>query len=92
MMRLSIGLDVVWGLEYFYNLVYRSFIYRDLKFLNILLMEDFWVKVLDFGLVKLVLEGNYFVEMRLVGMFGYLVFEYVGNLWGYFEIWFLLEM
>lgn len=79
MRRLSIVLDVVWGLEYFYGLVYKSFIYCDLKLFNILLDDKYVVKVLDFGFVKLVFENNFFVEMRLVGIFGYLVLEYVGE-------------
>lgn len=76
MMRLSIGLDVARGLEYLHNLAHRSFIHRDLKPSNILLTEDFRAKVSDFGLVKLAPEGNYSVETRLAGTFGYLAPEY----------------
>lgn len=79
MMRLSIGLDVARGLEYLHNLAHRSFIHRDLKPSNILLTEDFRAKVSDFGLVKLAPEGNYSVETRLAGTFGYLAPEYAGN-------------
>lgn len=51
------------------------------------------VKVVDFGLVKNVFDGKYFVVIRLVGIFGYFVFEYVGNyFFNFFDFFFILKL
>ncbi|XP_008789301.2 receptor protein kinase TMK1-like [Phoenix dactylifera] len=74
--RLTIALDVARGVEYLHNLANRCFIHRDLKPSNILLGDNMRAKVADFGLVRLVQEGNQSIETRLAGTFGYLDPEY----------------
>ncbi|KAI4357481.1 hypothetical protein L6164_001429 [Bauhinia variegata] len=74
--RLSIALDVARGVEYLHNLAQQIFIHRDLKPSNILLGDDMHAKVADFGLVRLVPEGNASFETRIAGTFGYLAPEY----------------
>ncbi|KAJ8428478.1 hypothetical protein Cgig2_029931 [Carnegiea gigantea] len=78
--RIVIALDVARGVEYLHSLAQQSFIHRDLKPSNILLDEDMRAKVADFGLVKNAPDkGNYSVETRLAGTFGYLAPEYASR-------------
>ncbi|PIN22690.1 Serine/threonine protein kinase [Handroanthus impetiginosus] len=77
--RLIIALDVARGVEYLHSLAHHSFIHRDLKPSNILLSDDMRAKVSDFGLVKNAPDGNYSVETRLAGTFGYLAPEYTAT-------------
>lgn len=75
--RLSIALDVARGLEYLHGLAQSSFIHRDLKPSNILLDENLRAKISDFGLVRLVPEGErQSVQTSVAGTFGYLAPEY----------------
>ncbi|CAN6875759.1 unnamed protein product [Brassica oleracea] len=74
--RLAIALDVARGVEYLHTFAHQSFIHRDLKPSNILLGDDMRAKVADFGLVRLAPEGNYSIETRVAGTFGYLAPEY----------------
>lgn len=76
--RLTIAVDVARGVEYLHSLAQQSFIHRDLKPSNILLGDDMRAKVADFGLVRNAPDGNYSVETRLAGTFGYLAPEYAG--------------
>jgi tetratricopeptide (TPR) repeat protein len=64
----------------------RGFIHRDLKPENIFITEDGWVKVLDFGLVKLTESlhttpppegGNSTADGRMLGTVGYMAPEQV---------------
>ncbi|XWS35199.1 hypothetical protein CRYUN_Cryun21dG0105700 [Craigia yunnanensis] len=77
--RVTIALDVARGVEYLHSLAQQSFIHRDLKPSNILLGDDMRAKVADFGLVKNAPEGNYSLETRLAGTFGYLAPEYAAT-------------
>lgn len=77
--RLAIALDVARGIEYLHCLARHTFIHRDLKSSNILLDDDFRAKVSDFGLVKLVPDGEKSFVTRLAGTFGYLAPEYAGK-------------
>ncbi|CAL5408380.1 unnamed protein product [Camellia sinensis] len=74
--RLNIALDVARGMEYLHSLAHQSFVHRDLKSSNILLSNDFRAKVSDFGLVKLVPDGEKCVVTKLAGTLGYLAPEY----------------
>lgn len=77
--RVNIALDVARGVEYLHSMAQQSFIHRDLKPSNILLGDDMRAKVSDFGLVRPAPDGNYSVETRLAGTFGYLAPEYAGK-------------
>ncbi|KAG5242868.1 receptor protein kinase [Salix suchowensis] len=77
--RVTIALDVARGVEYLHSLAQQSFIHRDLKPSNILLGNDMRAKVADFGLVKNAPDGNYSMETRLAGTFGYLAPEYAAT-------------
>ncbi|PIN24290.1 Non-specific serine/threonine protein kinase [Handroanthus impetiginosus] len=77
--RLIIALDVARGVEYLHSLAQQSFIHRDLKPSNILLSDDMRAKVADFGLGKNAMDGNYSLETRLAGTFGYLAPEYTAT-------------
>ncbi|KAL2508743.1 Leucine-rich repeat protein kinase family protein [Forsythia ovata] len=77
--RVTIALDVARGVEYLHSLAQQSFIHRDLKPSNILLGDDMRAKVADFGLVRNAPDGNYSVETRLAGTFGYLAPEYAAT-------------
>lgn len=77
--RVTIALDVGRGVEYLHSLAQQSFIHRDLKPSNILLGDDMRAKVADFGLVRNAPTGNYSVETRLAGTFGYLAPEYAAT-------------
>ncbi|KAL6555634.1 hypothetical protein OROHE_007306 [Orobanche hederae] len=77
--RVTIALDVARGVEYLHSLAQQSFIHRDLKPSNILLGDDMRAKVSDFGLVRSAPDGNYSVETRLAGTFGYLAPEYAAT-------------
>ncbi|CAA0842447.1 Leucine-rich repeat protein kinase family protein [Striga hermonthica] len=77
--RVTIALDVARGVEYLHSLAQQSFIHRDLKPSNILLGDDMRGKVADFGLVRSAPDGNYSVETRLAGTFGYLAPEYAAT-------------
>ncbi|KAI3472714.1 hypothetical protein Pfo_028074 [Paulownia fortunei] len=77
--RVTIALDVARGVEYLHSLAQQSFIHRDLKPSNILLGDDIRAKVSDFGLVRSAPDGNYSVETRLAGTFGYLAPEYAAT-------------
>lgn len=77
--RVTIALDMARGVEYLHGLAQQSFIHRDLKPSNILLGDDMRAKVADFGLVKNAPDGQYSLETRLAGTFGYLAPEYAAT-------------
>ncbi|PIN17201.1 Serine/threonine protein kinase [Handroanthus impetiginosus] len=75
--RLKIAVDVARGLEYLHCKANPPVIYRDLKSSNILLDNDFNVKLSDFGLAKLGPVGdNTHVSTRVMGTYGYCAPEY----------------
>ncbi|KAI5056384.1 hypothetical protein GOP47_0028202 [Adiantum capillus-veneris] len=78
--RLSIVLDVARGLEYLHGLAQSRFIHRDLKPSNILLDENLRAKISDFGLMRLVPEGEQqSVQTLVAGTIGYLAPEYANT-------------
>ncbi|EPS58248.1 protein kinase, partial [Genlisea aurea] len=75
--RLKIGFGTARGLEYLHCKANPPVIYRDLKSSNILLDNDFNVKLSDFGLAKLGPVGNNtHVSTRVMGTYGYCAPEY----------------
>ncbi|KAG8377267.1 hypothetical protein BUALT_Bualt08G0010400 [Buddleja alternifolia] len=75
--RLKIAVGAAHGLEYLHCKANPPVIYRDLKSSNILLDNDFNVKLSDFGLAKLGPVGdNTHVSTRVMGTYGYCAPEY----------------
>ncbi|KAL8258978.1 hypothetical protein R6Q59_026931 [Mikania micrantha] len=75
--RMKIALDAAKGLEYLHDRANPPVIYRDLKASNILLDQDFNVKLSDFGLAKLGPVGDKsHVSTRVMGTYGYCAPEY----------------
>ncbi|KAI8545618.1 hypothetical protein RHMOL_Rhmol07G0053700 [Rhododendron molle] len=74
---IKIAFGAAQGLEYLHCKANPPVIYRDLKSANILLDENFYPKLSDFGLAKLGPVGdNTHVSTRVVGTFGYCAPEY----------------
>ncbi|XP_051139191.1 probable serine/threonine-protein kinase PBL21 [Andrographis paniculata] len=75
--RLKIAAGAARGLEHLHCKANPPVIYRDLKSSNILLDNDFNVKLSDFGLAKLGPVGdNTHVSTRVMGTYGYCAPEY----------------
>lgn len=65
------------GLEYLHDKANPPVIYRDFKSSNILLEENFFPKLSDFGLAKLGPTGDKsHVSTRVMGTYGYCAPEY----------------
>lgn len=74
-MRIAVG--AAKGLEYLHDKANPPVIYRDFKPSNILLSEDYYPKLSDFGLAKLGPVGeNTHVSTRVMGTYGYCAPEY----------------
>ncbi|KAL0392271.1 UNVERIFIED_CONTAM: putative serine/threonine-protein kinase PBL21 [Sesamum radiatum] len=75
--RLKIAVGAARGLEYLHCRANPPVIYRDLKSSNILLDNDYNVKLSDFGLAKLGPVGDKtHVSTRVMGTYGYCAPEY----------------
>ncbi|OWM80422.1 receptor-like cytosolic serine/threonine-protein kinase RBK1 [Punica granatum] len=74
--RYNIALRVAEALNYLHNEISRPVIHRDVKSSNILLTDDFEPKLSDFGLAMWAPTDSLFLEVDLVGTFGYLAPEY----------------
>ncbi|XP_049396285.1 lysM domain receptor-like kinase 3 [Solanum stenotomum] len=74
--RVQIALDSARGLEYIHEYTVPVYIHRDIKSANILIDKNFHAKVGDFGLTKLVENGNSTIPTRFMGTFGYMPPEY----------------
>ncbi|KAH0768199.1 hypothetical protein KY290_002547 [Solanum tuberosum] len=74
--RVQIALDSARGLEYIHEHTVPVYIHRDIKSANILIDKNFHAKVGDFGLTKLVENGNSTIPTRFMGTFGYMPPEY----------------
>ncbi|PHT41190.1 hypothetical protein CQW23_20044 [Capsicum baccatum] len=74
--RVQIALDSARGLEYIHEHTVPFYIHRDIKSANILIDKNFHAKIGDFGLTKLVENGNSIIPTRFMGTFGYMPPEY----------------
>ncbi|CAN6448598.1 unnamed protein product [Victoria cruziana] len=80
-LRLKIALGAARGLAYLHSSAPLGFpiVHRDFKSTNILLDENFEVKISDFGLAKLMHEGQELYVTRVLGTFGYFDPEYTAT-------------
>lgn len=75
---MKIAFGAAKGMEYLHYKTNPPVIYRDLKSSNILLNQDFKAKLSDFGLAKLVPQGDKsHVSSRVMGTYGYCAPEYL---------------
>ncbi|KAH7387983.1 hypothetical protein KP509_16G052000 [Ceratopteris richardii] len=75
--RLKIAAGAARGIEYLHDKAKPPVIYRDLKASNILLGDDYYPKISDFGLAKLgPLGDKTHVSTRVMGTYGYCAPEY----------------
>ncbi|CAH8371152.1 unnamed protein product [Eruca vesicaria subsp. sativa] len=75
--RMKIAAGAAKGLEYLHDKTMPPVIYRDLKCSNILLGDDYFPKLSDFGLAKLGPVGDKsHVSTRVMGTYGYCAPEY----------------
>lgn len=75
--RMKIAAGAAKGLEYLHDKANPPVIYRDFKSSNILLGEDYYPKLSDFGLAKLGPVGDKtHVSTRVMGTYGYCAPEY----------------
>ncbi|KAL6657393.1 hypothetical protein ACP70R_005173 [Stipagrostis hirtigluma subsp. patula] len=75
--RMKIAVGAAKGLEYLHDKANPPVIYRDFKSSNILLGEDYYPKLSDFGLAKLGPVGDKtHVSTRVMGTYGYCAPEY----------------
>ncbi|XP_043703264.1 probable serine/threonine-protein kinase PBL28 [Telopea speciosissima] len=80
--RLKVALGAARGLAYLHSssAVGIPIVHRDFKSTNILLSANFEAKISDFGLAKLMPEGQeMFVTTRVLGTFGYFDPEYTST-------------
>ncbi|CDP22218.1 unnamed protein product [Coffea canephora] len=74
--RLDVMIDVACGLEYLHYGYSTPIVHRDLKPSNILLDQDMVGHVCDFGIAKLLGDGESMVQTKTLATFGYLAPEY----------------
>lgn len=78
--RFNIALGAAQGLAYLHHDCVPPIIHRDVKSNNILLDEEFWPKVADFGLAKILKrdteEDSDQLMSRVAGSYGYIAPEY----------------
>ncbi|XP_050236470.1 probable serine/threonine-protein kinase PBL28 [Mercurialis annua] len=81
-MRVKVALGAARGLAYLHSssAVGIPIVHRDFKSTNVLLNDNFEAKISDFGLAKMMPEGQeIFVTARVLGTFGYFDPEYTST-------------
>ncbi|PIN01667.1 Serine/threonine protein kinase [Handroanthus impetiginosus] len=74
--RLDIAIDIALALEYLHRGHMFPIVHCDLKPSNVLLDEDMTAHVGDFGIAKLLREGEWIVHTRTLVTIGYMAPEY----------------
>ncbi|KAK3009394.1 hypothetical protein RJ639_014657, partial [Escallonia herrerae] len=74
--RMNIILGTAKGLAYLHEGLEPKVVHRDIKSSNILLDRQWYPKVSDFGLAKLLCSERDYVTTRVMGTFGYVAPEY----------------
>ncbi|XVE92481.1 hypothetical protein REPUB_Repub01dG0100800 [Reevesia pubescens] len=79
--RLKVAIGAARGLAYLhFSSVVIPIVHRDFKSTNVLLNANFEAKISDFGLAKLIPEGQEtYVTARIIGTFGYFDPEYTST-------------
>ncbi|XP_057503586.1 probable LRR receptor-like serine/threonine-protein kinase At3g47570 isoform X1 [Actinidia eriantha] len=74
--RLNIMIDIVSAMEYLHHGLPSPIVHCDLKPSNVLLDEDMVAHVGDFGIAKLLGEGEYISQTKTLATIGYMAPEY----------------
>ncbi|XP_049409703.1 probable LRR receptor-like serine/threonine-protein kinase At3g47570 isoform X3 [Solanum stenotomum] len=74
--RLDIMIDVASAMDYLHNGYSKPVVHCDLKPSNVLLDQEMIAHVSDFGIAKMLGEGEVFVQTRTIATIGYIAPEY----------------